>query len=787
MEKTRILIVEDEVIISDELKSELSENGYFVTGVAVTGEEAVAKVTETNPDIIIMDITLRGPMTGIDAAEVIGKTQSIPIIYLSASSDEATIKKVESSGSYGFIIKPYTHKELQANIEIALLRHRLEKQFIDRSDWLTSTFDSMGDAVIATDRNSIIRRMNPLSEKLTGWNKEEAIGKKVSEVFITIDEKTGEDLTNSLLKNRELKVKDSLLDTQILISRAGEHIYIEKSAEPIKDEAGNILGVVLIFRDVTEKRTLQQKMLDSEKKFRHIFDQAGDAIFLLEKEVCVDFNDKAGKLYGFNNTSETSAGCVIERMIRNKITKGEYVLSTLGGSLIEAEITRATVDIGNKLLDLVFIHDISERNELENALQKSEKQYRQLVELAEEGIWSLDNNFETVFANPRMAEMAGLTVSGMLGKSFYSFFKPEESAFFPKIVGRKKSRKNKTFEARLIRKEKPFIYVSIAGTPLIGEDGKITGYIFVVSDITDIKKEQDEIRKLSFAIEQSPSCIIITDISGSIEYVNSRFEELTLYSREEVIGRNPGILKSGDMPAKDYAHLWNTIKNGGTWRGFFHNKKKNGDLYWESASISPIKNGEGVITHFIALKEDITEKKSAEEKLQKTLAEFADLNKNLDKKVQSEVEKNREMDQMLIQQSRLAAMGEMIGNIAHQWRQPINALGIIIQNIEQSFDYNKLTKKYIEDAVNKAMSIIMYMSHTIDDFRNFFKHDKEQEDFSINDAVKKTISFIESSLRDHNITINFVSDREIVRKGYPNEYCQAIMNLLSNVKDVVTE
>ena len=299
MEKARILIVEDEVIISDELKSELSENGYFVTGVAATGEEAVSKVAETKPDIIIMDITLRGPMTGIDAAEVIGKTQSIPIIYLSASSDEATIKKVESAGSYGFIIKPYTHKELQANIEIALLRHRLEKQFIDRGDWLTSTFDSMGDAVIATDRNSMIRRMNPLSEKLTGWNKEEAIGKKVSEVFITIDEKTGEDLTNSLLRNRELRLKDSLLDTQILISRTGEHIYIEKSAEPIKDETGNIFGVVLIFRDVTEKRTLQQKMLDSEKKFRHIFDQAGDAIFLLEKGACVDYNDKAGKAIRF--------------------------------------------------------------------------------------------------------------------------------------------------------------------------------------------------------------------------------------------------------------------------------------------------------------------------------------------------------------------------------------------------------------------------------------------------------------------------------------------------------
>ncbi len=805
MDKPKILIVEDEIIIAKELESKLRSTGYAIAGVVTSGEEAVEEALKKKPDIILMDISLQGLMTGIDAAEVIRKTQNIPVIYLTATSDEATIKKAEKGAPYGFIIKPYTDRELQTNIEIALLRHKLEMQFIDRGDWLTSTFDSMGDAVIATDRNSIILKMNPLSEKLTGWGKDEAIGKKISEVFQTIDEKTGEDLTNSLLKNIERKLSDSLLNTQILISRTGEKIYIDKNAEPIKDENGRILGVVLIFRDVSEKRTLQQRILDSEKKFRHIFNQANDGIFLFEKDILRDCNDKARKLFGFKKEDiinfpveklypyirmeppELPAREAFVKMLRNNIHKGEFMMRKADGSLIEAEINLSSVEIDNKSMELVFVHDITERNKLEEALQKSEKQYRQLVELAEEGIWSIDNKFETTFANPRMAAMAGYTVSEMKGKSFYSFFSPDEIKNFPKNGGRKKPKNSNSIEARLIKKDRSSIFVRMAGSPVTREERITSGYIFVVTDITDIKKEQDEIRKLSYAVEQSPTSIVITDVDGNIEYFNPRFMELTGYSREELYGRNPRILKSGDMPREDYIKLWNTIREGGTWRGLFHNKKKNGELYWESASISPLKNSKGVITHYIGLKEDITYKKLAEETLQKTLTEFAELNKNLDNKIREEVEKNREMDQMLIQQSRLAAMGEMIGNIAHQWRQPINALGIIIQNIEQTFDYKKLTKKYLEDTVFKAMSIITYMSRTIDDFRNFFRPDKEMEDFSISNAIRKTISFIESSFKEHNIVISFTPEKDIIRKGFPNEYCQAVMNLLSNVKDAVLE
>ncbi len=131
----------------------------------------------------------------------------------------------------------------------------------------------------------------------------------------------------------------------------------------------------------------------------------------------------------------------------------------------------------------------------------------------------------------------------------------------------------------------------------------------------ELKSKENEIRKLSQAMEQSPASVIITDLEGSIEYVNPKFSNLTGYPSNEVIGQNPRILKTDEKSPEEYKDLWDTITSGNEWKGVFHNKKKNGDLYWESASIAPIKNNKGEFSHFLAIKEDITEQKIADQKL----------------------------------------------------------------------------------------------------------------------------------------------------------------------------
>jgi PAS domain S-box-containing protein len=158
-------------------------------------------------------------------------------------------------------------------------------------------------------------------------------------------------------------------------------------------------------------------------------------------------------------------------------------------------------------------------------------------------------------------------------------------------------------------------YLVFNAAPIRDSNGTIVAAIETLEDISERKMAEIQLVKLSQAVEQSPSTVIITDTEGRIEYVNPKFTQLTGYDLEEALGQTPRILKTGETPPETYQQLWDTIKSGREWRGEFHNRKKSGELYWESASISPIRNNTGEITNFIALKEDISEKKQMEEQL----------------------------------------------------------------------------------------------------------------------------------------------------------------------------
>ncbi len=288
----------------------------------------------------------------------------------------------------------------------------------------------------------------------------------------------------------------------------------------------------------------------------------------------------------------------------------------------------------------------------------------------------------------------------------------------------------------------------------------------------------DAQRKYTRALEQSANSVVITNVKGDIEYVNPRFCESTGYTPEEVIGQNPRILRSGETTPEEYKHLWGRITSGGVWRGEFHNRRKDGSLYWESASIAPIRNEKGVITHFVAVKEDITRRKEVEDDLWH-------LNKSLEQRVRIEVAKNREKDHLLIHQSRLAAMGEMIGNIAHQWRQPLNALGLLLVNIQDACAHYECDQNYLDESVAKGRHLIDRMSSTIDDFRSFFKPDREKMRFSLERAVRDALSVVEASFISSGITVALDIKQDVSVVGFPNEYAQVVLNILGNAKDAI--
>lgn len=229
----------------------------------------------------------------------------------------------------------------------------------------------------------------------------------------------------------------------------------------------------------------------------------------------------------------------------------------------------------------------------------------------------LDTAGNIVYFNRTGERVTGYSLTEVKGKCFWELFLvPEEIDTFKAVF--------ENLQKEQLQGEKVSTWLTKNGDRRLIEWSNTTlfknasvEYIIITgTDITVRRKEEERLLRLSHALEQSPSSIVITDTRGHIEYVNAKFTRLTGYSPEEVIGKNPRILKSGDTLPEEYTRLWEMITSGKEWRGEFHNIKKNGESYWESVSISPVRNEEGVITHFIAIKEDITEHKKFESQLE---------------------------------------------------------------------------------------------------------------------------------------------------------------------------
>jgi len=244
-----------------------------------------------------------------------------------------------------------------------------------------------------------------------------------------------------------------------------------------------------------------------------------------------------------------------------------------------------------------------------------EEHYRNLAEASFEGI-ILSANGQVYDCNDRATELTGYPREELVGCSLYTLF----SAEFRQTVRDNIARDyDQPYEIEGIRRDGSRCQLEVRGKTF--RSGNQVFRASALRDITELREREEQFRMLSAAVEHSPASIIITDAKGRIEYVNPAFCRLTGYSAEEALGKNPRILKAGDQPPELYQELWKTLLRGEEWRGEFHNRRKDGSHFWEAASISAIKNAKGVIRHFVAIKDDITERKQMWDQLQQ-MAQF---------------------------------------------------------------------------------------------------------------------------------------------------------------------
>ena len=205
-----------------------------------------------------------------------------------------------------------------------------------------------------------------------------------------------------------------------------------------------------------------------------------------------------------------------------------------------------------------------------------------------------------------------------------------------------------------------------------------------------------------------------------------------------------------------------------------------GQIKWLRVMAQFVFNSSGKLVEASGINQDITEQKRAMEAL-------GNFNLELEKRVEERTAEIRQKDEMLLTQSRQAAMGEMIGNIAHQWRQPLNTLGLTIQQLSLFYDLGEFNKEFLDNSVNKSMELIQHMSRTIDDFRNYFRPDKRKVDFKVLEAINSTLSLIEASFKNKHIRVELVAKGDPIIHGFMNEYSQVVLNIMNNARDALTE
>jgi PAS domain S-box-containing protein len=396
-----------------------------------------------------------------------------------------------------------------------------------------------------------------------------------------------------------------------------------------------------------------------------------------------------------------------------------------------------------------ILEDITQKQRAETALIESEARYKILTDLTMEGIIIHDKG-SVVDINPSATKLTGYSLDYIKGRSVLEFIHPDSIDLAKEKLHKQTS---EPYELRIIRADKTsFIAELEAKNVLI--DGKELRVV-AFKDITDRKRIEQEILSLSTAVKQSPTSIVITNTDGIIEYVNPKFTEVTGYTFEEAIGENPNILKTENTTSEDYKEMWEMITRGETWTGEFLNKKKDGTHYWELASISPIINEDGETIRYIAVKEDITERKKTEVALINSEKQLSQAN---------------------------ATKNMFFSIIAHDLKGPVGNISQVLKLFKDNF--NDISNDEKIDYLNIILGLSEKTNKLLDDLLLWARIQMNTieitfEEVNLKRLIHNTTDIVSEKAAEKNIKI--VSDiNNITLKTNESSLSTVIRNILSN-------
>jgi two-component system, NtrC family, sensor kinase len=595
----------------------------------------------------------------------------------------------------------------------------------------------------------------------------------------------------------------------------GTRRWIKDQANPIHDSGGKVCMFAGVAEDITEAHGTREAIRQNEEKYRRLLANVPDVIWTSDQHRRIAYiSPNVENLFGYNQQEVCSSP---NEIWQNRIHPEDRnrVLAAYDALFSEQRAFNVEYRIQRKEGPWVWVHARAVRTHQQNGIVYADGLFSDITErrLAEEelrsktafleaqanstvdGILVVDEQGHKILQNQRLMEIFEVPQQIVQDK--------RDKVLLQHVVGKVKNPEQFLSTVTYLyahRHETRRDEIELTNgtvldrysSPVIGEQGRYYGRIWTFRDVTERKRNEDALQVLSLAVEQSPASVVITDPQANITYVNRRFTECTGYSREEVLGKNPRVLKSGFSPPQVYKNLWETITRGGEWRGEFQNKKKNGELYWEAVAITPIKSAKEGITHYLALTEDISERKS--------------------------------MESQLRQAQKLEAIGQLAAGIAHEINTPTqfvtDNLMFLRDSWKTTLDLVELYRRTIQEHCRSplpeaervrvqqaeqaadiefiAAELPRAVEQALDGARRVAKIVRAMKEFSHPDTGEKTAAdlnrAIETTLTVARNEWKYVAEMEtILDERLPQvpcqigEFNQVILNLIVNAAHAIKE
>ena len=637
-----------------------------------------------------------------------------------------------------------------------------------------SITEQMADEVFVIDSIGTLTYVSPVVEKLFGYLPHEVLGRPFTDYMLVEDIPEALQVFNSTLQHKtanqifevRLKRKDSsLFDGEI-------HLQYYQDQD--------ISGMIGLIRDISDRKLAESKAREMITRYEATIDAAQIGTWDWNVQTGeVIFNNRWFEIVGYSpeelahDSIQTSINLAHpddfkeSRAIAEKHFNGElpyyeieYRMKHKNGHWVwfldRGRLISRTAD--GKPLQMLGTHiDITERKQAEQAMRESERKFRSITEQISEVVFVNNSIGEVSYVSPVVEKITGYKPDELLGHSFFEYLAEEEipraTAIFTDAMSRQLT--NQVVELTYRKKDGSLFQAEIHSQYF--KDNGSSGVIGLLRDISERKLIENQLVKLSTAVEQSPAVVLITDAHGTIEYVNPMFTELTGYSIEEAKGRNPRILQSGLTPKSVYDELWKTFLSGRIWRGEWQNKKKNGELFWESVVISAILNGEGVITNFVAVKEDITERKKMLEEL--IVAK----------------EKAEESDRL---------KSAFLANISHEIRTPMNGILGFSELLKEPHLSGEEMSEFIE-LIQKSGHRMLNLINDLIDISCIDAEETKVEirEIPLNDLMRDIHTFFKPDARSKELRLTFttgLSDNESLIKTDSGKLTRVLTNLINN-------